>query len=135
MSIADMQNGSASGWVRISRKLYGAKENNGIWLVYTKHMSGINLDCANFGLIDELLQKKWWNCNHASELACTDHYQGGGHNSTPQKACFTQQFHIPGIYQVYACHISSAARLRACRVSQARLEIDYISYTWYLPGV
>ena len=30
MSIADMQNGSVSGWVRISRKLYGAKENNGI---------------------------------------------------------------------------------------------------------
>ena len=26
MSIADMQNGSVSGWVRISQKLYGAKD-------------------------------------------------------------------------------------------------------------
>ncbi len=52
MKIADIQNGSVSGWVLTSRKLYGVQEINGIRLVYTKNMRGVCLDFANFGVMD-----------------------------------------------------------------------------------
>ncbi len=75
--------------------------------------------CLDDGWI--LLLLVWWinyckrkdetatNTNHASELACTDHYQGGGQKALLTKACFTQKFHMSGILQnIYLSYVFSS---------------------------
>ena len=54
------------------------------------------------------MQRNWCNCNHESELACTDRFQGGGHEIIPENAVlFSMNIwqvytrHIPGIYMSY----------------------------------
>ncbi len=81
--------------------LFDGKENSGMWLGYTVTIHGICQVHSSFGLIALSVQRNWWNCNHESELACTDHFQGGGHDIIPQNAVLFSM----NIWQVYTRHI------------------------------
>jgi hypothetical protein len=98
---------------------------------------GTYQDYCMFQCIAVLSQMKPWNCHHKSDPACTDALLGGGHHTIPSKAYFTEQSHMTGIYQVYACHIfqldasesaSAARRFRACWVSQARRNVTDLDF-------
>ena len=115
MSMCSVQNNAVAGWRSHPSMLFDGKENSGIWLGYTVYMHGICQLYLSFGLIDLSVQRNWWNCNHESELACTDHFQGGGHEIIPQNAVlFSMNIwqvytrHIPSIYMSYlfCCHLA-----------------------------
>ena len=84
---------------------------SGIYLEYTWYISEICIQLDSLVLVP----RKWWNCHHQLELACTYHFQCWGHENITQNAVFIQHEYLKGIYQAYTKYIHIIRRRRSSK--------------------
>ena len=98
-----------------------------IYMVYIWNMHQI-------GFIDVLVQRKWWNCLHELELACTYHFQCWGHENITQNAVFIQHEYLKGIYQAYTKYIHIICPLQPSCEPSLSPKRAWMSRTWTFCG-
>ena len=112
--------------------LYDGKENSEICLGYILNIYGIYLKYASnwihwcIGAKKMMKLPSWVRTRMYLSLPMLGTWKH--HTKCSLYSAWISERYIPGIYQVYTYHMSSAAILRAFLVSQARLDVSDLDF-------